>query len=155
MENADRISDKMLVLMKDALNDPGAAQTYISSNDSIRIGIGLWTLAFYELQDAIGVMGKFLEHGTRNQILTMSYFNRTLEWEAFTGITARKAILQFASDPEMAAAFMPTYLSGVEVCQICAWRQQAGEYRRKRHTCRFLLTGCLEAGRRLWSTIAC
>ena len=44
----------------------------------------------------------------------MSYFNRTLEWEAFTGITARKAILQFASDPEMAAAFMPTYLSGVE-----------------------------------------
>ena len=114
VENADRISDKMLVLMKDALNDPGAAQTYISSNDSIRIGIGLWTLAFYELQDAIGVMGKFLEHGTRNQILTMSYFNRTLEWEAFTGITARKAILQFASDPEMAAAFMPTYLSGVE-----------------------------------------
>ena len=53
VENADRISDKMLVLMKDALNDPGAAQTYISSNDSIRIGIGLWTLASYELQDAI------------------------------------------------------------------------------------------------------
>ena len=44
----------------------------------------------------------------------MSYFNRTLEWEAFTGITARKAILQFASDPEVVAAFMPTYLSGVE-----------------------------------------
>ena len=27
VENADRISDKMLVLMGDALNDPGAAQT--------------------------------------------------------------------------------------------------------------------------------
>nr|WP_308626095.1 DUF4132 domain-containing protein [uncultured Eisenbergiella sp.] len=114
VENADRISEKMITLMEASLTDPEAARAYIASNDSIRIAVGLWTLAFYELQDAIGVMGEFLEHGTRNQILTMSYFNRTLEWDAFTGVTAKKAVMQFSSDPEMIAAFMPTYLSSAE-----------------------------------------
>lgn len=97
------------------------------------------------LQDAIGVMGKFL--GMEREIKSDHVlFNRTLEWEAFTGITARKAVLQFASDPEMVAAFMPTYLSGWRSMSDMRLAAAGRGIQEKRHTCRFLLTGCLEAG---------
>ena len=60
--------------MEASIKEPAIAREYVQTNDSIQIAVGLWTLAFYELQDAIAVMGEYLEQGTRNQILTMSYF---------------------------------------------------------------------------------
>ena len=66
--------------------------------------------------------GDDLEQGTRNQILTMSYFNPDPGWEAFTGITAKKAFLKYASDPEILAAFMPTYLTWAE--EYAGWAVQ-------------------------------
>ena len=132
VENADRISEKMLRLMEASIKEPAIAREYVQTNDSIQIAVGLWTLAFYELQDAIAVMGEYLEQGTRNQILTMSYFNRTLEWEAFTGITAKKAFLKYASDPEILAAFMPTYLTRAE--EYAGWAVQVRPQDNKRET---------------------
>lgn len=110
-EQADRITEKMLELMKQSLHNSDIVKEYLETNDSIKICIGLWTLGTIEVQDAIDAMKVYLEHGTRNQILTMSYFNRTLEWSSFTEIAAKEAILKYPDDFEVIAAFMPTYLS--------------------------------------------
>lgn len=110
LENVDRITDKMVSLMQKSIKDPSVAREFLKTNDSIQIAIGLWTLGFYELQDAVDVMQEYLVNGTRNQILTMSYFNRTLQWSKITSVTAKAAVKKFAGDDEIIAAFFPTYL---------------------------------------------
>lgn len=114
LEHVDRITDKMVSLMQQSIKDPAAAREFLKTNDTIQIAIGLWTLGFYELQDAVDVMQEYLEHGTRNQILTMSYFNRTLQWPKITSVTAKAAVKKFADDEEIIAAFFPTYLESAQ-----------------------------------------
>lgn len=111
LEHVDRITEKITELMRNALKDPEAAREYLKTNDSIQISIGLWVLGFYEMQDAIDAMKAYLAGGTRNQLLTMSYYNRSLSWESFTAPAAKAVVKQFAGDEELLAAFMPTYLA--------------------------------------------
>lgn len=111
VENMDRISDKMLNLMQTVLKDREKAAELLETDDSIQISIGLWALGAHELQDALEVMENYLENGSRNQILTMAYFNRTLECPWFTSPVAKKAVKKFSGDNEILAAFMPTYLN--------------------------------------------
>lgn len=110
----DRITEKMTELMRAAIRDTTVAEEYLRTNDSIQISIGLWALGAYELFDAISVMKEYLKKGTRNQILTMSYFNMTLEYESFTASVAKEAVKKFEEDEEILAAFMPTYLANTE-----------------------------------------
>ncbi|PNV61422.1 hypothetical protein C0033_14110 [Clostridium sp. chh4-2] len=119
LENVDRITEKMAGLMQKSIKDVSVAREYLKTNDTIQIAIGLWTLGSYELQDAIDAMMEYLESGTRNQLLTMSYFNRTLDWSRITSVTAKAAVKKFADDEEIVAAFFPTYL---EHAQDCAYK---------------------------------
>lgn len=108
--NLDRISSKMLILMKECLYDRQKTLEYTKSNDSLEIMIALWTLGFYEVSEAIEIMKGFVIEGTKNQRLTMSYYNLALAEDEFTEVVSKKMLEEYSNDFEMVAAFMPTYL---------------------------------------------
>ena len=84
------------------------------TDDSMRIVTGLWAMGFYEARDAIDRMMEIVESGTRNQRLTISYYNRYMQYSPFSEIAAKKMIETYPDDLQMAAAFMPTYHDAVD-----------------------------------------
>ena len=84
------------------------------TDDSVQIVTGLWALGFYEAQDAVDRMLEIVENGTKNQRLTISYYNRYMQFSDFSGQAARKILETYPEDQQMAAAFMPTYLDAVD-----------------------------------------
>ncbi len=131
-EDADRISAKVVEDIRGAVDDVTKALEFTESNDSIHILIGLWSLGFRDVQDAIRVMKKYLVVGTRNQILTMSYYNRQLQAPVFTQAVAKEVIKRYADmeEPEYVAAFLPSYLGDINSLvgrAITYKRNQKGE----------------------------
>lgn len=114
-EDMDRISAKVLEDIRVGVEDVSQALEFTKSNDSIHIVIGLWSLGFRNIEDAVAVMRRYLENGSKNQILTMSYYNRQLEVPSFRRIVAREVIRRYADtgEWEYIAAFMPDYLEGM------------------------------------------
>lgn len=114
-EDPDRVSAKVLEDIRAGVDDVSQAYEFTKSNDSIHIMIGLWSLGFRNVEDAINVMRNYLENGTKNQILTMSYYNRQIENPYFRGIIARELIKRHAvtGEWEYIAAFLPDYLAGM------------------------------------------
>lgn len=130
-EDPDRISAKLLADIRPAAADAETALAFTQSNDSIHIMTGLWALGQRNVKDAIEVMKGYLEHGTKNQILTMSYYNRCLEYQGFSQAVAKRAIKKYADAQEDAllytAAFLPTYLDTVDRLVREAVRHKPGE----------------------------
>lgn len=113
-DSVDRITEKVVALMRETIRDRNRSRELTKSNDSIEIMLGLWSLGFYEVKDAIQVMKGYLKNGSRNQKLTMAYYNMELYDQDFSSIVSRQAIATAGQDYELVAAFMPTYLGNVD-----------------------------------------
>ena len=59
-------------------------------------------------------MLQIAESGTKNQRLTISYYNRYMQHSDYSEQAARKILETYPEDQQMAAAFMPTYLDAVD-----------------------------------------
>lgn len=114
VEQMDRINDKVFACVKDAITNTESARKMIWSDDSVQIVSGLWGIGFYDVIEAIACVREMMEHGTRLQILTASYFNRMLGETQFKTETAAKVLERYSDDLEMAAAYMPTYISNYQ-----------------------------------------
>lgn len=114
LEDTDRITNKILNGAKAALADTTVAKTMVESNDSIEIMTGLWSLAFYETKDAVETALRLVEKGTKNQILTVSYFNRMLQKSIMASNISKYIFEHYRNDLEMLTAYMPTYLAETE-----------------------------------------
>ena len=114
--NMERINDKVFEAICRCVNDRTEALKSASSNDSVEIVIGLWALGFYEVKDAIDMMKKLAENGTRNQHLTISYYNRFIQDRYLAGCIATYMVEQYADDLAVVAAFMPTYMAHTGKC---------------------------------------
>lgn len=112
--NMDRITAKVVGIMQQCLENKDRTYELTQSNDTVEIMIALWTLGFYEVKDAIAVMEQYLRSGSRNQQLTMSYYNIGIGYKKFCEITSKKVISENPEDMELAAAFMPSYLDAVD-----------------------------------------
>ena len=110
----DRVSDKLLAGVSEAVRDRARAFEMTETDDSVQIVTGLWALGFYEAQDAVGRMLQIVESGTKNQRLTISYYNRYMQHSDYSEQAARKILETYPDDLQMAAAFMPTYLDAVD-----------------------------------------
>ena len=110
----DRVSDKLLAGVSEAVRDRARAFEMTQTDDSVQIVTGLWALGFYEAQDALGRMLQIAESGTKNQRLTISYYNRYMQHSDYSEQAARKILETYPEDQQMAAAFMPTYLDAVD-----------------------------------------
>ena len=110
----DRVSEKLITGIGEAVRDRDKAMEMTRTDDSVQIVTGLWALGFYEAQDAIRRMLEIAESGTKNQRLTISYYNQYMQFSEYSGKAARKILETYPEDHQMAAAFMPTYLSAVD-----------------------------------------
>lgn len=111
-EDIDRITEKVLADIRIGVDDVSKAYEFVKSNDSVHIIVGLWSIGFREVEDAIHVMKGYLETGTPNQILTMSYYNRQLSYGDFSEVVSKEVIKRYvdSGEWEYIAAYMPSYL---------------------------------------------
>ena len=110
----DRVSAKVFANLDEAVRNREKALEMTRTDDSVEIVIGLWALGFYEAKDAIDRMLEIAENGTKNQRLTISYYNRYMQSSDYSAKAAIRMIETYPDDPQMAAAFMPTYLARVD-----------------------------------------
>ena len=109
--HVDRVSAKLLGLMGRCLRDRGVCMEQFTTNDSAAISVGLWALGFEEADQAVEVMNRLVDCGTKNQRLTCAYYNQTLFDDSIRMRTAKKAILEYGDDLELTAAFLPAFSS--------------------------------------------
>lgn len=107
--SVDRVNGKLLSLMSQCLKDRTFCQEQLRTNDSIAISAALWALGFEEAEQAIGAMSQLIDHGTKNQKLTASFYNQNLFNDNYKIRMARKAVLEYTDDLELVAAFMPAF----------------------------------------------
>lgn len=108
-KSVDRVNEKLLKLMGQCLRDRNFCQEQLRTNDSISISAALWALGFNEVKTAIDAMTELIDHGTKNQKLTASYYNANLFDNNLKILTAKKVIFEHTDDLELVAAFMPTF----------------------------------------------
>lgn len=108
-ESVDRVNQKLLKLMGQCVRDREFCREQLKTNDSVAISAALWALGFDEAQDAVKAMGELIDHGTKNQKLTAAFYNQNLFDERLKIKTAKKAVLEYTDDLELAAAFMPAF----------------------------------------------
>lgn len=114
-ENAERISDKLVYAIDAVMQDfPAKATEYVKSNDSILIMCGLWAFGFHDVKDAVTVMDGYVQSGTKNQRLTMGYYNTMLQYHEYAHETAMKIFKANPEDYELIAVFMPTFLEDAD-----------------------------------------
>lgn len=109
-KNVDRITDKLVRLMGQCLRDGVFCREQLATNDSIAISCGLWARGFYDAQDAIDAVLELIRHGTKNQKMTASYFNRSLQFPELRRQAAKEAILSWPQDLELVACFLPGFM---------------------------------------------
>lgn len=112
--NMDRITDKMFTEMCVAVKDEKYARELTESNDSILIMIGLWFLGFYEVKNATNRILEMLENATKNQLLTISYYNIALYDNDVKKTVSYEVVTRYKDDLELLAAYMPTYLDDAD-----------------------------------------
>ena len=98
LDSMDRISAKLLDDINEAVNDRAKAMDMTRTDDSMKIVTGLWALGFYEAQDAVARMLEIVETGTKNQRLTISYYNRFMQYSPHSEKAANKMIETYPDD---------------------------------------------------------
>ncbi len=110
-KSVDRISDKLLRMMGQCLRDNAFLQEQLSSNDAVAISCALWAKGFYDAQDAINAVTDLIRNGTRQQKLTASYFNLSLQNPKLQMQAAKEVICSYPEDLELVACFLPGFLA--------------------------------------------
>lgn len=111
--SVDRLTDKMVALMGRCLREPEFRREQLRTEDSVAISCGLWAMGFYEANDAAAAIKELLDHGTRHQKLTASYYNLALEYKGFKEQAAKKMLLEYQGDLELAACYLPGFLPDI------------------------------------------
>lgn len=110
-KSVDRISDKLMRLMGQCLRDPGFQKEQLTTNDAVAISCALWARGFYSAEAAVEDILELIRHGTRQQKLTASYFNTSLQNEKLTMRSAKEVLRSYPEDLELAACFMPGFMA--------------------------------------------
>ncbi len=108
-KSVDRVNAKLLGLMGRCLREEEFCREQLRSNDSIAISAALWALGFEEVENAVAAILELIEHGTKNQKLTASFYNLSLFDDQLKMQAAKKVILEHTEDLELVAAFMPAF----------------------------------------------
>lgn len=127
-KNVDRITEKLVRLMGQCLRDEDFCREQIASNDSIAISCGLWAKGFYDAEIAIKEELELIRHGTKNQKMTASYFNHSLQMEDLKMQAAKEAVMRWPEDLELVACFLPDFIGKTQqrLSELTAEKQGRG-----------------------------
>ncbi len=109
----EHISEKSIELVYAVMKNPEIREEYLSSEDSMKIHIALWSYGFYEVEDMIKKIHKISESGTRHQVLTASYIAMQLDNPSLLHKMATRIIPEYIDDAEMMAVYLPCFMSDV------------------------------------------
>lgn len=109
-KSVDRITEKLVRLMGQCLTDEGFCREQLASNDSVAISCGLWAKGFYQAEKGIEAVLELVRNGTKNQKLTASFFNRSLQHGYLKQEAAKEVILNWPEDLELVACFLPSFM---------------------------------------------
>lgn len=112
-KSVERITEKLVSLMGRCLRDTNFADEQLASNDSVAISCGLWAKGFYDANLAVEAMYRLIKTGTKNQKMTASFFNRSLQYGYLKQKAAKEAILSWPEDLELVACFLPGFMDDV------------------------------------------
>lgn len=110
--SVDRISDKLLRLMGQCLRNEDFLKEQLATNDAVAISCALWAKGFYDAEDAAQTVLSLIGRGTRQQKMTASYFTLSLQSVKLQMQVSKGVILSYPDDLELAACFMPIFISG-------------------------------------------
>lgn len=114
-EATERLSAKVFRTLCIAARSEDDARALTESNDSVELALGLWGLGFVDAELSVRRFTEIVRTGTRNQVLTVSYFAPMLQsgeasQRCFDFVTAT-----YPDDPEFAAAYLPCCLDNVGI----------------------------------------
>lgn len=124
--SVDRITEKLVRLMGQCLRDDQFCQEQLETNDSVAISCALWAKGFYDVQKAIDAELLLVKNGTKNQKMTASYFNRSLQNQRLRMQVSKEVVLNHHEDLELVACFLPGFLgdAGYELRKMLEEKNQ-------------------------------
>lgn len=108
--SVDRITEKLLRMMGQCLRDEAYREEQLMSNDAIAISCALWAKGFYNADEAVEAVLAYVRNGTRQQMMTASYFCLSLQDEEKQMRAAKEVLFSHAEDLELVACFMPCFM---------------------------------------------
>ena len=108
--SVDRVTEKLMRMMGQCLRDEAYRREQLRSNDAVAISCALWAIGFYNADEAVEVVLSLIRNGTRQQMMTASYFCLSLQDEKRQMRAAKEVILAHPDDVELAACFMPCFM---------------------------------------------
>ncbi len=111
--NVDRISEKLLRMMGQCLRDETYLKEQLASNDAVGISCALWAKGFYNADDAVETVLWLIQNGTKQQMMTASYFCLSLQSEKKQMRAAKEVIIKYSNDLELVACFLPSFMNSV------------------------------------------
>ncbi|NBJ81652.1 DUF4132 domain-containing protein [bacterium 1XD42-94] len=115
-KSVDRITDKLLKLMGRCLRDADYCAEQLATNDSVAISCALWAKGFYDAEEGVRAVLELVKNGTKNQKMTASYFNNTLQADNLTMQAAREVLFRWPEDMELIACFLPGFMPDAAGC---------------------------------------
>lgn len=109
-KSVDRISDKLLRLMGQCLRDEAFVKEQLATNDAVAISCALWAKGFYNADDAVKAVLTLIRQGTKQQKMTASYFNLSIQDTKLRMQAAKEILLSYSDDLELVACFMPGFM---------------------------------------------
>ena len=106
-KSVDRITDKLMRLMGRCLREPDFLEEQLATEDAVAISCALWAKGFYAAEEAVKAVQKLIEEGSRHQIITASYFVRSIQDERLKTAASKGVIRRYPDDLEMVACYLP------------------------------------------------
>ncbi|MBE6665515.1 MAG: DUF4132 domain-containing protein [Ruminococcaceae bacterium] len=110
--NLERIGNKSVRLMRDALSDHSLRNDFLCGEDSMKIYIALWAIGFDDVLLAIRKAMEFIQNGSRHQVLVAGYFIANIENKTLAHRVAKHTLRKFFDDAEMLAVWLPSCVPG-------------------------------------------
>lgn len=109
-KDVDRMSEKQLRLIVNALSDDKAVEEMLKSEDAVEIYIALWAIGFVDIKTAFDRAKKLCEEGSRHQRLVATYFVYNSEMPYVRNGFAKNIVKQYKDDDELMATAMPIFM---------------------------------------------
>lgn len=106
----ERISDKSVELIADCLRDESFREECLSSEDSMKIYIGLWSIGFYDAVKMLDRIREYSAHGTEHQLLVAGYMTQQLNNAKLMNSISKDVIKAHKDDPKVLAVYMPSFM---------------------------------------------
>ena len=111
--DADRISQKQIELIDQVLTDSAFASNCLNSSDSIEVYLALWVKGFHRMEDVETTASTLLDEGIKHKIQVLFYYLNATQSHWLQRNMAKKALESYRDDLSLVAAYLDSYLQGV------------------------------------------